>query len=201
MNAPPDGPAPSATAGPTPGRYPAELERTWQPAGRPPVFLRALRPDDAARELEFIESLSPQTLYLRAQYAAGRPTQRDLERLLDLDYHDRMAIAALATDPEAGERIVGVSRYARIDDTRHAECAIVVADDWQGCGLGTELMRSLALAAIARGYTCLVGTTLGENARLLDWARRFGFKVRTEPHSGGQMRVTLELDALVPAGG
>lgn len=178
------------------GRYPAELERVWQPAGRSQVLLRALRPDDGDQELRFIESLSAQTLYLRTQYAAGPPSSRDLERLLDLDYQDRMAIAALVRDGDGTERIVGVSRYARIDDTRHAECAIVVADDWQGCGLGTELMRSLVQAAIDRGYTCLIGTTLAENSRLVSWARRFGFNVRAEPHSGGQLRVTLELATL-----
>jgi acetyltransferase len=196
VNAPPDPPPDASNTGSPPGRYPSELERAWQPAGRQAVLLRALRPNDTALERRFIESLSPETLYLRAQYAAGRPTPRDLERLLDLDYQDRLAVAAITRGPDGEDRIVGVSRYARIDATRHAECAIVVADDWQGCGLGTELMRSLAQAAIARGYTCLLGTTLAENARLLAWARRFGFNVRTEPHSGGQQRVTLDLEQI-----
>ena len=70
-------------------------------------------------------------------------SERDLERLLDLDYYDRLAIAGFAQEA-AGETIVGVSRYARIEGTRRAECAIVVADGWQGRGLGTELMRTLA---------------------------------------------------------
>jgi acetyltransferase len=177
------------------GRYPAGLERTWQPAGGAPLLLRALRHDDLDRERAFVAGLSAQTLYLRLQYAANSPSERDLERLLDLDYYDRLAIAAIATDAN-GERIVGVSRYARIDRSRRAECAIVVADAWQGRGLGSELMRSLAAAAIERDLDCLEGTTLAENDRIAGWARRFGFSIRTQPDSGGMMQVQIDLSSL-----
>lgn len=168
------------------------------PAGRPPVHLRALRPDDIELELRFVEGLSADTLHMRLQSFATEVSRRDLERLLDTDYVDRLGIGGLV-DENGGAALVGVSRYARIEGTTRAECAIVVADDWQGCGLGTELMRSLAQAAVARGFTCLEGQTLAENARLSDWARRFGFDVRTEPYSGGLLKVTIELGHLVLA--
>jgi acetyltransferase len=114
---------------------------------------------------------------------------------MDLDYRDRMAIAALAGTPE-DESIIGVSRYARIDDTDLAECAIVVTDAWQGRGVGTELMRTLAVAARRNGIHTLVGTSLAENQRIQAWARRFGFDARTEPNSGGEVRITLDLGSL-----
>jgi hypothetical protein len=53
-------------------------------------------------------------------------SRADAERLA-IDYHNLMAIGALVDEPQ-GETIVGVSRYARIDDTDRAECAIVVTD-------------------------------------------------------------------------
>jgi acetyltransferase len=106
-----------------------------------------------------------------------------------------MAIAALLDLPQADE-IVGVSRYARLGDSDEAECAIVVADAWQGRGLGTELMRTLGKAARANGIHTLVGTSLGENERIHAWARRFGFDVRTEPNSGGYVRITVDLASL-----
>jgi acetyltransferase len=145
--------------------------------------------------LRFLERLSPQTLYLRAQYVASALPLKEIERLLDLDYVDRMAVAALVTRDDE-ERIIGVSRYARIDTSTRADCAIVIADEWQGWGLGTELMRTLALAALARGYTEFEGTALGENRRFAAWAKRFGFDVRTEPHSGGLLKISLRLSDL-----
>ncbi|MFO1393648.1 MAG: GNAT family N-acetyltransferase [Steroidobacteraceae bacterium] len=172
--------------------YPAELERVWQSADGTPVTLRALRPDDLDRELAFIAGLSEETLHMRLQYSARGVNRDEAARLLQLDYRNTFAMGALVSQgPD--QRLVGVSRYARVPDTDRAECAIVVADDWQGRGLGTELMRSLGTAARARGIRALEGTSLGENQRILAWARRFGFTVSTEPNSGGMLKVTLDL--------
>lgn len=192
-------PPTTARAGsvPVPGRYPAELEHLWEPAGGPRLLIRPLRPDDLERELRFVAALSPATRYLRLQYHATEPSPQELERLLDVDYVDRLALAAITATDEP--EIVGVSRYARIEGTRHAECAIVVADGWQGRGLGSELMRSLVSAAMTRGITCLEGETLAENQRIADWARRFGFSLRTRPNTGGQMRIMLDLASLADA--
>ena len=177
-----------------PAGYPAELDRVWRSADGTPARLRALRPDDLDRELAFVAGLSEETLHLRVQYAAKGLSRDDAARLLRLDYVDNMAIGAFVDVP-GGERMVGVSRYARVDDTDRAECAIVVADDWQGRGLGTELMRSLGLAAKARGIHAFEGSVLGENQRIQEWARRFGFDVRTEPNSGGLVNVALDLSS------
>ena len=87
-------------------------------------------------------------------------SREDAARLLELDYRDRMAIGALVRHGRRTRRSSGVSRYARIDGTDQAECAIVVADAWQGRGVGTELMRSLAQAARANGIRTLVGSSL-----------------------------------------
>jgi len=188
-----DTPAPAP--GTPPADYPAELERVWQAADGTPVTLRALRPDDLDRELDFIAGLSEETLRLRLQYASRGVSREEAARLLHLDYWDTLAVAALVPG-EAGERIVGVSRFARTPGADEAECAIVVADGWQARGLGTELIRSLVTAARPRGIRSLVGTSLGENRRILDWAQRFGFTIRTEPNSGGLVHVTIELDSL-----
>jgi len=178
-----------------PPGYPADLERTWQAADGTPVRIRPLRPDDLDRELEFVTGLSEQTRYLRLHYTATEFSREDAARLLELDYRDTIAFGALVGEPP-DEALIGVSRYARIAGTDQAECAIVVADAWQGRGVGTELMRSLGIAARRSGILSLVGASLAENQRIHSWARRFGFDVRTEPNSGGQVRVTLELSSL-----
>jgi acetyltransferase len=182
-------------AGPPPPHYPAEFERIWQASDGTVVRIRPLRPDDLDREMRFIEGLSEQTLYLRLQYSSREVSREEAARLLDLDYRDRFALGALVGTPP-DDALIGVSRYARLDDTNHAECAIVVSDAWHGRGIGTELMRSLAHAARDRGFRALVGSSLAENQRIHAWARRFGFDVRTEPNSGGQVRITVDLGSL-----
>ena len=92
--------------------YPAELTHSWLARDGRPVELRALSPEDLERELEFVAGLSAETRYLRLQYATAGMSREMASGLLELDYHDRLAIAGTATD--AGrERIVGVCRYAR----------------------------------------------------------------------------------------
>lgn len=185
---------------PLPAGYPADLERTWHAADGTQVRIRPLRPDDFDRELSFIGGLSDTTRYLRVQAATRDVSRADVARLLELDYHDQCAICALVGTPP-GEEIIGVIRYARIESTDRAECAIVVADAWQGRGIGTELMRSLMLAARGRGFKSLEGSILAANERVQTWARRFGVDAHTEPHSGGEVQVSLDLASMLAADG
>ena len=183
----------SATASePYPPGYPSDLERTWQVSDGTAVAIRPLRPDDLEREIAFVNGLSPETLRLRMQYSMAQISRADAVRMLDLDYHDRLAIGGFVQG-ESGEALIGVSRYARIEDSDQAEFAIVVSDGWQGRGLGTELMRTLGIGARTNGLRTLVGESLAENQRITDWARRFGFAARTEPDTGGMLRVTIDL--------
>ncbi|HEX7373949.1 MAG TPA: GNAT family N-acetyltransferase [Steroidobacteraceae bacterium] len=175
--------------------YPAELEHAWPVPGGPILQVRPLRPDDLERELQFIRGLSQESLYQRMHYVAREIPSAAAVQLLATDYVNSLALAAVDATP-AGDEFVGVSRYARIDDTDRAECAVVVADAWQGRGVGTELMRSLAYAARARGITKLVGQSLGENRRIAAWAQQFGCPATTEPNSGGLLQVTLDLSDL-----
>ena len=185
----------SPTPAALPPGYPADLERTWHAADGTAVQIRPLRPDDLERELGFVTGLSEQTRYLRLHYTATEFSREDAARLLELDYLDTIAIGALVGETP-DQALIGVSRYARVAGTDQAECAIVVADAWHGRGVGTELMRSLGIAARRNGIRSLVGSSLAENQRIHAWARRFGFDVRTEPNSGGQVRVTLDLSSL-----
>jgi acetyltransferase len=184
-----------STPAPLPPGYPADLERTWRAADGTRVLLRPLRPADLDRELAFIAGLSGETLYQRLHYSASGADSEQVARLLDLDYVDQCAIGALVgTPPE--DSIIGVSRYAREDGGDTAECAIVVTDAWHGRGVGTELMRSLGQAARRQGIRWFVGSSLADNQRIHDWARRFGFAVHTEPNSGGKVQIMLDLFSL-----
>jgi len=185
----------ASTPAPLPHGYPADLERTWQAADGTPVLLRPLRPDDLDRELAFIAGLSGETLYQRLHYSASGVNREEAARLLDLDYVERCAIAALVGAPSE-DKIIGVSRYAREEPGETAECAIVVTDTWQGRGVGTELMRSLGIAARRHGIRWFTGSSLADNQRIHDWARRLGFAVRTSPNAGGQVHISVDLASL-----
>ena len=81
----------------------------------------------------------------------------ELRYFTDVDHHDHEALGAL---DQADGRGVGVARYIRdAEDPHAAEIAITIVDDWQGRGLGTELLTRLSARARSEGihrFTALV---------------------------------------------
>jgi len=71
---------------------------------------------------------------------------------------------------------IAVGRYAPNPDGETAEFALVVADAWQGKGLGRVLLERLCKYARAAGYRALYGHILQANHAMLDLAQRLGFK-------------------------
>ena len=95
-----------------------------------------------------------------------------------MDHCDRDALIAL---DEQG--IVGVARYGADSAAGH-DVAVVVADDWQGNGLGTLLMRRLAHIARLRGISRFHATMLGDNARAKSLVRGLSPHVTMRFESG-----------------
>jgi acetyltransferase len=140
------------------------------------VTVRPIAASDLRRELEFVVGLSPVTRYQRL--LSGRQLlPGELKRLTDIDYRCELALVALADD-DGEPSIVGVARYVRDDGVAAPGCdfAIVVADAWQGRGLGERLLRRLLHAALADGIRVLAGITLSSNTGMLALGRKLGFK-------------------------
>jgi protein lysine acetyltransferase len=124
--------------------------------------IRSIRPDDGPRLQRAYLRLSPQSRYQRFMISKPRLTEADTRYLVEVDGQDHVALVAVdANDPES---IIGVARFVRgRDDRDRAELAVVVGDPFQGEGLGTELVRRLAVAARERGIERLTATMLAQN--------------------------------------
>ena len=114
-------------------------------------------------------------------------------RFTQVDYDRELALVALDGKPRT-EKIVAVARYVANPDGGSAEFAVVVADVWQGRGLGHALMRMLVGCARRRGFRRLVGNVLSANAPMLALVARLGFESRPDPDDREQVIVTLELE-------
>jgi acetate---CoA ligase (ADP-forming) len=133
------------------------------------VHLRPITPADAPALWEMWQRLSPETIRLR--FFGPRHMDPDQIRFFtDLDLRDRFALVA-----ETVGRIVGVSRFDRLDDDpATAEFAVLVEDAEQGRGIGTALLRALVQPAADLGITQFEGDVLRENARMLRMMRDAG---------------------------
>jgi acetyltransferase len=70
---------------------------------------------------------------------------------------------------------------------------LVVADAWQGRGLGRRLMHGLIASARRRGVRQLVGTTLSDNAAMLALARALGFRAAMARGMASLTEVSMQL--------
>lgn len=163
-----------------------DAEHVLLPGGLRVDFL-PIQPSDEDRLHEFHHRLSPETIRRRFLYVHPELSPAELRRFTHVDHVDREAIVAVAD----GE-IVAVARFDRSDSGLDAEVAFVVADSWQGRGLGTALLSRLAARARDVGITRLIAATLPDNEPMLSVFRHAGLPI-TECSGEGVIEVTIDL--------
>lgn len=122
------------------------------------VVVRELLTSDEESIRDFYRGLSPATLGKRFLTPYPSLPESMLRHLAAAGREDRCVIVATH-----GGAIVGEARFHLAGGTDGAEVAVVVADDWQGRGLGTELASRLAGLARARGLTAFTGSMQANN--------------------------------------
>ncbi len=138
--------------------------------------IRPVRHDDLVREREFIGNLSERSRYERTMGLRHLPSPERIEELVRVDYRRSMAFVAAVGDGSA-ETFIGIARYGRGGDLG-CEFALVVADDWQGRGVGLALMQTLIAYARAQSIEALDGVILATNTRMVALARQMGMTLR-----------------------
>ena len=91
-----------------------------------------------------------------------------------------------------GLEIIAVGRFERLPGTQDAEVAFVVADGWQGHGVGTNLLAQLAERG-RKASADLLLTRLGENHRMIAIFRHSGLIVESNIEAG-VVHVVLSLE-------
>ncbi len=166
--------------------YPAELEGEVTIKGGTKVTIRPIRPEDVEREKRFFDGLSERSRYQRFMQYLPQLPPRMLARFTQLDYDRELALVAV----HEGE-FIGVGRFAPNADGATAEFALVVADAWQGKGLGRILLQRLKDEARKAGYQALYGNIMEANREMLDLALRLGFAL--EKREGADVTVVSRL--------
>jgi ribosomal protein S18 acetylase RimI-like enzyme len=141
------------------------MERTLTRLPAAGYQVRSAGPHDADRIREFVCGLSTQTQYLRF-FTTASPPSSGLLRALTGDGSSRSDIL-LITDESGAVIGHGMAVDAIQDGLRCADIGLVIADRWQGQGLGTMLLGLLTDRATGRGAVALVLEVLPTNARML----------------------------------
>ncbi len=132
------------------------------------VLIRQVHSADAPLLADGFARLSPQSRQMRFLTGKKELSRAELRYFTDVDHRDHEALGAL---DHADGRGVGIARYIRdAEDPQAAEIAVTIADDWQGRGLGTELLTRLSGRARSEGihrFTALVAADNTAMAGLL----------------------------------
>ena len=167
----------------TAGAGPAVSGRlTGVPKGRPvvlrdgsAVLIRQVRSTDAPLLADGFARLSAASRQMRFLGVKKELSAAELRYFTDVDHHDHEALGAL---DQAGGHGVGIARYIRdADDPQAAEIAITIVDDWQGRGLGTELLAQLSDRARQEGIRRLTALTDAGNAAVAALLRNAGARL------------------------
>ncbi len=172
--------------------YPAHLVTRFRATEGATLTIRPIRPEDAAMEQAFVQTLSPQSRYLRFMNTIRELSPMQLARLTQIDYDRELAFVAIedGTTPPVE---VGVARYVTNPDAESCEFAIVVADQWQGKGLARQLMKLLIAAARDTSLKYMTGDFLSENRRMIHFVETLGFVISTHPDDATLKRGVLVL--------
>lgn len=146
-----------------------------QPANND-IVIRPIRSDDARLLLEMHERLSPDSIYYR-YLCAYKPKLSDLQQLTSI--HGDKGSVLVATTMNSREKIIGVAYFALLKEqhgenrnqTKSAECAILVEDAYQGQGLGRSLFNSLIQEAIEKKVQMFHADTHPNNRKIMGLIR------------------------------
>jgi acetyltransferase len=155
-----------------------EVKEISLPDGTP-VTIRPIRPEDEPAMINFHGRLSERTVYRRyfsPIKLETRITHERLARICFVDYDRQMVLVG-----EHNREIEGVARLIKIANTNSAEFAIVVADAFQGRGLGWQLTNSLIEFARREHIQRIVAEILPDNKEMQNFCREIGFALRANP--------------------
>jgi len=176
--------------------YPIRYVSTWKAADGTPITIRPIRPEDEPQMVQFHASLSDRTVYLRYLHPmllSQRAAHERLSRICHCDYDREITLVAECEDGQTGERrILGASRLSKLHGVNEARFTVLITDQSQGRGLGTELVKRLIQISRDEKLDRLVAIISHDNQAMQHLCEKLGFSL--SPTDDGKMvRAELKL--------
>lgn len=161
--------------------YPVQYVQPWRFEDGAEVLIRPIRPEDERLMIGFHAKLSEKSIYQRYFHLLTLDQRTSHERLVRVcfgDYDREIALAAEMRSGEAGEReLVAVGRLSKAHLMNEAELAVLIVDEYQSRGLGSELARRLIDIARAEKLDRITVEILGDNRSMIEVCRGVGFQL------------------------
>ena len=153
------------------------------------VRIRQVRGTDAPLLADGFARLGAASRRMRFLGVKKELSTADLRYFTDVDHHDHEALAAL---DQAGGHGVGIARYIRAaGDPQAAEIAVTIVDDWQGRGLGAELLARLSGRARQEGIRRFTALADPGNVAVAALLRKAGARLVRRGRGTVEYEITL----------
>ncbi|HON35236.1 MAG TPA: GNAT family N-acetyltransferase [Methanothrix sp.] len=167
------------------GMYPEDLETYRTTRKGLEIFLRPVKITDETILKDFFYDLSEDSMYMRFFSTRRDMPHKRLQEFVVVDWSRKMEILAVIKENERDrETIIGVGQYELIPDNYLAEVAIVVRDEYQGRGVGGELLSYLTYIARRDGLLGFTAETLVENKAIVGLFEKMGFHTEKRREEG-----------------
>jgi acetyltransferase len=108
-----------------------------------------------------------------------------LTRICFNDYDREIALVADLPHSKTGQhQILAVGRLSKAHSSNDAEIALLVSDNWQNQGIGSELLKLLVEIGRKEKLSRLSANVLSGNRAMLHLFQKAGFRVRTQGELG-----------------
>ncbi len=157
--------------------YPEDYRSEFKMADGTEAVLRPILPEDYELEKEMFSHFSKETQRLRFFTYINEVTPELIRRYTDVDQNIEVGIMA-EVEKDGRKKMAGVVRLISEEDGESGEFAVVVADPWQGKGLGSKFTDHIIDIARKRGMHKVYTFMLPDNYKMKNMLERRGFHTK-----------------------
>jgi acetyltransferase len=147
------------------------------------ISIRPIRPEDAPLLVEFFNGLSKDSVIFRFLVPVKALPPEWVIHFTRIASTRDVALVAVK-EIESRERILGVCRIMREQDSTTGELAVVIDDGWQRKGIGEVLCQLSMTIAKELGMTSIWGIVSPRNKRFLALAKKLSFTIKLDIGEG-----------------
>jgi acyl-CoA hydrolase/GNAT superfamily N-acetyltransferase len=166
--------------------YPEDLETIMVAKDGSEITVRPVVPTDEEMLSDMFYDLSDQTIINRFFSMLKSMPHRKLQKLCCIDYTAEMSLVAVIGEGPR-QKVVGLGSYHLNPATHRAEIAFLVADAWQGKGIGTFMMQMLVKIARSKNIKGLTAEVLRDNVAMIALMHKSGVPTKSVPVDGSYL--------------
>ena len=177
--------------------YPAQYVTSWTTREGKSLIIRPIMPEDEPLLVKFHSMLSDRSVfmrYLQPMMLSERVVHDRLARICHCDYDREIALVVEDPNGPDGRTVLGVSRLSKLHGSEdEARLSILVADPFQGMGVGTQLVSRMLDVARGEHLLRVTAALTPDNPMMQRVLETLGFSL--QPADDGKLiTASKELD-------